>query len=253
MKNPHSSRIEASLNNMEQEPKRPLDPFLLLEEPTYEGLVKLLDTGQPSIGLFSDEGGRMFGGYAMGKENMLKTACGLSSLWDGRTITRVRGGDDNLLLYGRGFSAHLMIQEVVLAEVLKNEMLNGQGLLARCLIVAPVSNAGNRSYNQVDISKDPLIQAFYSRTSDLLDQPYPLANLDVKNELAPRPLGLSQDAKKTWILFHDEIDRALQRNGKLYNVRRSANKAGQERKAGATIAQDEASRLFREIDRFVLL
>lgn len=220
--------LEAALNQMAQEPRCPLNPYLLLEEPSYEGLVKLFAVGQPSIGLFSDEGGRMFGGYAMGKENVLKTACGLSSLWDGKPITRIRGGDENLLLYGRRFSLHLMIQEVVLASVLKNDMLVGQGLAARCLIVAPVSNAGNRHYNPVDVSKDPLILGFYEHVSALLDQPLPLVNPDVENELSPRALELSPNAKELWVLFHDEIDRALTADGVLHSVRRTANKSAEQ-------------------------
>ena len=201
---------------------------MLLEEPSYEGLVKLYAIGQPLMGLFSDEGGRMFGGYAMGKDNMLKTACGLSSLWDGKPVTRIRGGDENLILYGRRFSTHLMTQEVVLRNILKNDLLIGQGLVARCLIVFPFSNSGERSYNPVDISKDPLIQSFYDRASVLLDTPMPLAKSDLKNELTPRPLLLSSEAKDLWVEFHDEIDRALKPEGCFLSVRRTANKAAEQ-------------------------
>jgi hypothetical protein len=228
MRSSEPEELEQKLNQMSPEPSRPLEPFLLLEEPSYEGLVKLYAIGQPSIGLFSDEGGRMFGGYSMGKENLLKTACGLSSLWDGKPITRIRGGDQNLLLHGRRFCSHLMMQEVVLGNILKNELLQGQGLLARCLIAAPVSNAGNRCYNPVDVSQDPLIQGFYAHVSALLDQPFPLANSDIGNELAPRALPLSFEAKNSWVLFHDEIDRSLKPDGALYSIRRMANKAAEQ-------------------------
>ena len=221
------SEIEAELNKMTQEPRRPLEPYLLLEEPSYEGLVKLYAVGQPSLGLFSDEGGRMFGGYAMGQDNMLKTACGLSSLWDGKPITRIRGGDENLLLFGKRFSSHLMLQEVVLAKILKNDMLVGQGLVARCLIVAPCTNAGERCYNPIDVSKDPLIQAFYEHVSSFLDKPFPLA-LDSENELLPKQLFLSTQAKARWVLFHDEIDRALKPDGAFRSVRRTANKSAEQ-------------------------
>jgi hypothetical protein len=73
--------------------------MFITEEPTYEGLVKLLMVGQPSIGLFTDEGGRLIGGYGMNTENQLKTASGLCELWDGKRITRVRGGDGASILY----------------------------------------------------------------------------------------------------------------------------------------------------------
>jgi hypothetical protein len=224
MRSYESDILESELNKMDFEPPRPLEPYLLLEEPSYEGLIKLLAIGQPSVGLFSDEGGRMFGGYAMGKDNLLKTACGLSSLWDGgKPITRIRGGDENLLLYGRRFSSHLMIQEIVLANILKNELLIGQGFLARCLMVSPTSNAGNRPYNPVDISKDPTIQSFYSLVRKILDHPLP-TDPEVLNELHPRPLYIAEDAKVRWISFHDEIDYGLKPEGSLYAIRRFANK-----------------------------
>ena len=42
--------LEGELNKMALEPRPALEPNLLLEEPTYEGLVKLYDIGQPSVG-----------------------------------------------------------------------------------------------------------------------------------------------------------------------------------------------------------
>lgn len=216
--------LENHLNNLD-EPSQPLDPFLLCEEPTYEGLVKLLATGQPSLGLFSDEGGRMVGGHALGKENLLKTACGLSSLWDGKPLTRVRGGDENLLLYGRRVSLHLMTQEVVLNEILKNDLLLGQGLLARCLLVFPNSTAGQRKYNPKDISDDIRVKIYWKRISELLDRPRSLTDLEIENELSPRKLPLSTSAKELWILFHDETDQALKSDGEYWIIRRMGNKA----------------------------
>ncbi len=43
------------------EPVQPLKQILLFQEPTYEGLVKYLETDQPSVGLFSDEGAGFLG------------------------------------------------------------------------------------------------------------------------------------------------------------------------------------------------
>ena len=41
-------------------------------------------------GLFSSEGGAFLGGYAMDKYHVLRMATGLSELWDGKPIRRVR-------------------------------------------------------------------------------------------------------------------------------------------------------------------
>lgn len=216
------------LKKMSKEPIQPLDPYILLEEPTYEGLVKLLATGRPSVGLFSDEGGRVFGGHAMNAENMLKTICGLSTLWDGKPITRTRRGDENLLLFGRRFSAHLMIQEVVLSKLLDNILFTQQGMLARCLTVMPETTAGNRPYNAVDFSEDPAIKLYWDHVNGLLDQPFPLENPDITNELSPRSITLSDGAKKVWVEFHDEIDGSLTKDGPYHGIRRFANKAAEQ-------------------------
>lgn len=241
--------LENQLNELEDEPTPPLEPFLLLEEPSYEGLVKLFAIGQPSLGLFSDEGGRMLGGYAMSQDNLLKTACGLSSLWDGKPVTRIRGNDENLILYGRRFSAHLMIQEVVFANIQANEMLVGQGLIARCLIVCPPTNAGQRPYQEVDLSHDPIIERYWSHSSQLLDQPFPLTDPSVRNELSPRSLFLDQKGKARWIQFHDELDRAMGKDGTFRAIRRTASKAAEQalRIAGVlTIFEDVSATCISE-------
>ena len=59
-------------------------------EPTFEGLTKLFATGQPSLGIFSDEGGQFLGGHAMNTDNRQKTLAALNDLWQGNPIRRTR-------------------------------------------------------------------------------------------------------------------------------------------------------------------
>lgn len=213
--------------NLPQEPLRPLDPFMILDEPSYEGLVKLFAIGQPSMGLFSDEGGRMLGGFSMGKDQQQKTACGLSSLWDGKPISRIRGGDENLLMYGRRLSMHLMVQENILDDFLKNELLMGQGFISRCLIVAPPI-LEDRPYQEIDISQEEVVKKYYFLAAEILDHPFPIRTPDIPNELSPRPLSLSQEAKRDWIIFHDELQVQQKKDGIYWGIRRTANKAAEQ-------------------------
>ncbi len=217
--------IEKVLNGMDEEPTPPLKPIILMEEPTYEGLVKLLSEGQPSVGMFSDEGGRMFGGHGMNPDNLLKTACGLSSLWDGKPITRVRSGDDSTILYGKRFSTHLMIQEVVLEKISNNLLLSGQGLLARCLIVFPMAMAGKRKYQEFNPFLDADIRKFHQKITEILDHPYILPNAESKNVLNPRTLQLHSSAKSKWKRFNESIEKELSSSGRYFPIRRLANKA----------------------------
>ncbi|MDE3055465.1 MAG: DUF3987 domain-containing protein [Verrucomicrobiota bacterium] len=208
-------------------PLPPLRPLVLAEEPTYEGIVKYFSAdGQPSIGLFSDEGGRFFGGHAMDRDNLLKTLAGLSSLWDGKEISRMRAGDGDMLLYGRRLSLHLMMQEVVLSQLLSNPIFDLQGFLPRCLIVFPQSMAGNRTYVEEDLSTDPAIKRFNDAINRLLDSnAMGSSPLSPKNEISPISLSLSHDAKKIWIAFHNKNEEELAEGNPRHPIRRFASKA----------------------------
>ena len=134
--------------------------MLTCPEPTYEGLCKHLVSGQPSIGIFSAEGGQFIGGHGMTPEAMLRTAAGLSCLWDGEPIKRVRAGDGATMLPGRRVALHLMAQPDVAAVMLSDPLLLNQGLLSRCLVTAPESNAGSRFWREPEEAADAAIKRY---------------------------------------------------------------------------------------------
>ncbi len=96
--------IRADLEALGKPPAPPLTPMLTCPEPTFEGLTRLLAGGQPSMGIFSGEGGQFLGGHGMNQDNRLKTAAAMSGLWDGEPIRRVRQGDGSMVLPGRRVS-----------------------------------------------------------------------------------------------------------------------------------------------------
>ncbi|QLA16372.1 DUF3987 domain-containing protein [Desulfolutivibrio sulfoxidireducens] len=215
---------QALLKALGPEPDAPLAPVILTEDPTYEGLTKLLAVGQPSMGLFSDEGGRMIGGYGMSPENQLKTAAGLSGLWDGKPLDRVRALDGASKIYGRRVSMHLMAQPRVAELFLGNGLLDEQGLLARCLTVFPASTAGTRLYREADLAQSAPMRRYGARLLDILETPLPLADGE-RNELDPPRLKLAPDAKASWIRFHNYIEAHLGDGGAFAPIRAFANKA----------------------------
>lgn len=200
--------IARALAQVGDEPEAPLAPILLAGEPTLEGLLKLLAIGQPSLGLFSAEGGQFVGGHAMSQDNALKTSAGLSALWDGSAVDRVRAGDGASKLYGRRVSCHLMMQPRVAAELLGSEMLVEQGLIARFLIAQPESAAGSREYIERNAEDAPEIRAYTGRLLDRLEAPLPI-RADTRNELEPRTLPLSTAARRLWIEFHNAVEREI--------------------------------------------
>lgn len=231
-----ASENVGGLLNLEPEPQAPCEGLILCEEPTLEGLEQLLERGQPSAGVFSDEGGRLVGGHAMNADNALKTACGLSNLWDGKSLTRVRKSEGSKILSGRRLALHLMIQPIVLVQLLNNEVLMGQGLFSRCLLAAPMPIAGTRKYKAVDLSKEPAITAYYDLINKILDRPYPKKDNDQQNDgafnpadsLDPALISLNEEAKIRWIEFHDNTDRKMAEDGEFYPIKPFASKASEQ-------------------------
>lgn len=218
--------IKHSLMALGAEPEPPLDGQIITEEPTYEGIFKLLQYGQPSIGIFSAEGGRFIGGHAMGKDNQLKTATGLSSLWDGSPMTRTRSGDGSKTLYGRRCSLHLMLQPNIASDLFSNQLLIGQGLLSRCLATYPESTIGSRFYQESDINETSEGKAYFIAMANLLEWKQPLAE-GKRNELEPTELYLELDAKREWINFHNHIEGLMLEGCELSSIRGFAAKAAE--------------------------
>lgn len=207
------------------EPEAPPPPFILSEEPTLEGLQKSLLRGHPSQGLFSDEGGQFFGGYATKPENALKSVAGLSKLWDGAPISRTRASEgESSARYGCRLSAHLMIQPIVATEVLSNSLMQGQGFLARFLIAWPESLAGMRFYRDADPSCDPRLGRYWQRMARLLAQE-PIK--DEYGELTPPMLVLEPAALTAWIAEHDAIEIQLGQGGDMQDIKPTAAKGAE--------------------------
>lgn len=217
------SNKKEALGNLGDEPEKPLHPNLIMEEPTYEGLVKLLEVGQPSQGLFSDEGGRFIGGHGMNSDNALKTAAGLCGLWDGTSISRVRSGDGAILLVGRRVSFHLMCQPKISQMFLSNSLLLEQGLISRCLCSYPGSTVGTRKYRATNLKDTPELKGYFNRIQEVLSAPFNVGM--AKNELVPEQITLDQQAKQLWVAFHDQIESQLSLSGSLSSIRGFGNKA----------------------------
>ena len=225
---------ERALSDLGPPPEAPLKPLLKCSEPTYEGLVKLFLTGSPSLGLFSDEGGHFLGGHAMKDENRLAMATGLSTLWDGSPIERVRasGKDDGeaTLIVGRRLALHLMMQPDVSARLLSDPRLKDQGILSRLLVAFPLSTVGTRYQRPQDgehASYDELashaLATYNNHMTQLLQWPVPLAAGE-RNELAPRALRLSREAETLCRQYADHIESKLGPNGDYAPIVGFANK-----------------------------
>ncbi len=213
----------AGLAELGPAPKPLLRGILTVSEPTFQGLTKLMLVNQPSLGLFSGEGGSFIGGHAMSDDNKTHTAAGLSELWDGTPIKRVRSGDGTEIIAGRRLSMHLMAQPDIASQMLSDRRLLDQGLLSRMLVSAPRSSAGNRMWKEPLIQSDRDIRHYSAHLLSILEYPTPTSP-DSVAELNPRRLPLDDGARWLWVKFADHVERMVGPGGQLEPVRGLANK-----------------------------
>lgn len=219
----------------------PSAPRLITTDPTIEALIKGLCHDLPSMGLFCDEGGQFLGSSTMSRDNRLKAVTTLSSLWDGSPIDRARSMvGESLRAYDRRLSLHLMLQPYLAMQLLCDPLLQGQGILGRCLMTWPTSLAGQRSYQAVDLSKDAALKRYHHRLSALFYQPW---SLSADGALQLSKLSLSPLARRRWIDLHDAIEAQLGEFGELASVRPSGSKAADNllRVAGILAVVEESS------------
>lgn len=217
---------EADLRALGPEPRPPLYPNVTAQEPTFEGLLKLYQIGRPALGLFSDEAGGFIGGHAMNSDNKLKTIAGLSQLWNGDTVNRIRSGDGASDYPGRRLAMHLMAQPVAARPLLADPQASGQGFLARFLITEPPSAIGTRLRRGHDPASDAALSGFTARLAAILATPMPTG--DNPQELAPPRLALSQGAKELLWRFYEAVEAAQATGKAMEHVRAYGSKAAEQ-------------------------
>jgi hypothetical protein len=205
---------EVDLRALGDEPEKPLAPILIMEEPTVEGLAKLLMAGQPSVGVFSTEGGQFVGGHAMSDDAKLRSASALSRLWDGDPWKRVRSGDGAHIIADKRVALHLMVQPAVAAQLVNDPVLRDQGLNSRMLVTFPTTTMGTRLHHDPSPMSLIALDRFNARMANALALPHPLREKS-RNDLAPKTMRMSAGACADWIAFADHIERMIGPGGQL--------------------------------------
>lgn len=216
---------EADLNALGPEPAAPPSADRTVSEPTFEGLTKLFTHGQPSLGLFSDEGGQFLGGHAMNNENRQKTLAAFNDLWQGNPIRRTRSGDGHATLYGRRLAVHLMVQPSVARAFMADPLAADTGFLPRFLICEPPSAIGTRMHANAR-SDDMALSGFSNRLRSILETPMPMD--ENTRELEPRTLHLGSQARHLLVSFADAIEVEQALGGDLLHITGTASKAAEQ-------------------------
>ncbi len=216
---------QADLEALGPEPDAPPSADRTVTEPTFEGLTKLFATSQPSLGLFSDEGGQFLGGHAMNSVNRQKTLAALNDLWQGNPIRRTRSGDGHVTLYGRRLAVHLMVQPTVARGFMADPLAADTGFLPRFLMCEPPSAIGTRM--QANARRDDMaLGAFDARMRAILETPMPMD--PNTRELHPRILELVPDARTLLEGFADASEAAQAPGGDLADITGTASKAAEQ-------------------------
>ena len=158
----------------------------------------------------------------MADDAKVRTAAGMSALWDGDPVKRIRACK-RMVLRGRRVSMHLMAQPDVAAIWFGDRLLAEQGLLSRVLLTAPEPASGTRMWREPRPECDGSMKRYYARLLCMLEQPFPLAH-DTRNELVPSKVQLSAEAQRLWKAFHDHVEKRLGAGGELEPVRGLGNK-----------------------------
>ncbi|MET4127171.1 YfjI family protein [Roseovarius sp. MBR-6] len=216
---------QADLAALGPEPAAPPSADRTVTEPTFEGLTRLFAHGQPSLGLFSDEGGQFLGGHAMNSENRQKTLAAFNDLWQGNPIRRTRAGDGHATLYGRRLAVHLMVQSGIARTFMADPLAVDSGFLPRFLLCEPPSAIGTRM--QANARRDEMaLASFAGRLRDILDTPMPMD--PETRELEPRTLHLTPEARALMVAFSDAIETAQAPGGDLAHITGTASKAAEQ-------------------------
>ena len=216
---------QADLAALGAEPAAPPSADRVVTNPPYQGLTRQFKEGQPSLGIFSDEGGMFLGGYAMNSDNRQNTLAALNDAWQGNAIKRTLQGEGSYSLYGRRLAIHLMVQPSVARDFMADPMAADTGFLPRFLICEPPSTIGTR-LQSLTRRNDFALAAFAARLRDILKTPMPMD--PETRELHPRILPLSDAARSILVAFSDAIEAAQAPGGDLSRVTGWASKAAEQ-------------------------
>ena len=171
-------------------PNPPKSPNARLADVTTDGMLEELNN-RHFVGIVSDEGGTLLGGYAMRPENIRRTAATLCGLFSGGEIDISRK-EKSFHMKNKRLSINLSLQTEGLKDFLNKEELRESGLVARFCVSFPPDKMGSRVYGTGKTTKESArllepsndLSHYFRKTQELGDENPYLRYLKRTKELA---------------------------------------------------------------------
>ena len=207
----------------ETEPLAVRVPRLLYGDSTPEELGHSLAKHWPIGGVLSSEAGIVFGSHGMSGDSAMRNMALLNVLWDGGTHTIDRRTTDSYKVQGARLTMGLAVQADTVRNFFDNSkgLARGTGFFARFLIAWPTSTQGTRLFKEPPTAW-PKLTVFSERITQLLNK---IPELNEAGGISPITLDFSNDAKKAWVNFHNDVELELKQGGDLTDAKDVASKA----------------------------
>ena len=205
------------------------EPDIIVSEPTYEGLMRVLARGQGFACLSNDDAAGFFGSHAMSRDQRQKMISGLSQLWSGTAIKRPRMHGMDSAVSGVPLTIGLMFQPYLVGSIFGDVEMVEQGILARMLPCYPVSTMGTRFYRHPSLESNAVVETFGRRCYDViqdirLQKSFRATEIDPFKSNVPI-LKLSEGARNVLIALYNDIEANLGRGGRYAHIRAFASRA----------------------------
>jgi len=202
---------------------------VLVNDPTYEGLLSTMANGPGFACLSNDDAAGFFGGHAMSRDQRQKTIAGLSQIWSGSDVKRPRAHGKDTVISEIPLTMSLMFQPYLIGDVYGDREMVEQGILPRVLPCFPVSTMGTRFFKETGVETKQVIEDFGRGVFSKLEQITKMR----KTRKAPTDffaspasvLRLSTAARGELIDFYNEVEAQLARGGKYEQIRGFATRS----------------------------
>lgn len=198
-------------------------PRLIYGDATPEQLGYALAKNWPSAGVLSSEAGIVFGSHGMSGDSAMRNMALINILWDGGTHTIDRRTTDSYRVQDARLTMGLAVQADTVRNFFDNSkgLARGTGFLARFLVAWPTSTQGTRLFREPPTAW-PKLTIFSERITQLLNK---IPEINEAGGISPITLDFSNEAKKAWIVFHDDVELELKQGGDLTDAKDVASKA----------------------------